>query len=140
MDGTGMRRLAAGTLSLLAFLAVWKLLTVVTGTPDYILPAPEVVAETADRGWALLQTHGCHTCHTIPGVPEANALVGPPLTAWRDRQYIAGSLPNNAENLVLWLMEPQTIEPGTAMPDMAVTDQDARDMGAYLFTLERDDD
>jgi len=94
----------------------------------------------ANRGRALLQTYGCHTCHTIPGVPEANALVGPPLTAWRDRQYIAGSLPNNGENLVLWLMEPQTIEPGTAMPDMAVTEQDARDMGAYLFTLERDDD
>ena len=94
----------------------------------------------ADRGWELLQAYGCHTCHTIPGVPGANALVGPPLTAWRDRQFIAGSLPNNAENLVLWLMEPQTIEPGTAMPDMAVTDQDARDMGAYLYTLERDDD
>ena len=44
-----MRRLAAGALSLLVFLAVWKLLTVVTGTPDYILPAPEVVAERALR-------------------------------------------------------------------------------------------
>ena len=46
----------------------------------------------------------------------------------------------NAENLMLWIREPQTIEPGTAMPDMAVTEQDARDMGAYLYTLERDDD
>jgi len=44
-----MRRLGAGVLSLLAFLAAWKLLTVVTGTPDYILPAPEVVAERAVR-------------------------------------------------------------------------------------------
>jgi NitT/TauT family transport system permease protein len=49
MDGDGMRRLAAGVLSLLAFLAVWKLLTVATGTPDYILPAPEVVGERAVR-------------------------------------------------------------------------------------------
>jgi len=44
-----MRRLGAGVLSLLAFLAAWKLLTVLTGTPDYILPAPEVVAQRAVR-------------------------------------------------------------------------------------------
>jgi NitT/TauT family transport system permease protein len=59
MDGNGMRRLATGVLSLLAFLAVWKLLTVVTGTPDYILPAPEVVAERAVRaiGAGILWEH-----------------------------------------------------------------------------------
>jgi NitT/TauT family transport system permease protein len=44
-----MKRLAAGLLSLLAFLAAWKVLTLLTGTPDYILPAPEVVAERAAR-------------------------------------------------------------------------------------------
>jgi NitT/TauT family transport system permease protein len=44
-----MRRLATTLISLAAFLAAWKLLTVVTGTPDYILPAPEVVAARALR-------------------------------------------------------------------------------------------
>jgi NitT/TauT family transport system permease protein len=44
-----MKRLAATLLSLAAFLVVWKLLTVVTGTPNYILPAPEVVADRALR-------------------------------------------------------------------------------------------
>ncbi len=48
-----MKRLAASLLSLAAFLAGWKLLTVLTGTPDYILPAPEVVAE---RGWRAIQS------------------------------------------------------------------------------------
>jgi NitT/TauT family transport system permease protein len=42
-----MKRLAAALLSLAAFLAAWKLLTVVMGTPIYILPAPEVVADRA---------------------------------------------------------------------------------------------
>lgn len=42
-----MKRLAAALLSLAAFLAAWKLLTVVMGTPVYILPAPEVVADRA---------------------------------------------------------------------------------------------
>jgi len=44
-----MRRIATPLISLAAFLGAWKLLTVVTGTPDYILPAPEVVAERALR-------------------------------------------------------------------------------------------
>jgi NitT/TauT family transport system permease protein len=48
-----MKRLGAALLSLAAFLAAWKLLTVVTGTPEYILPAPEVVAE---RGWRAIQS------------------------------------------------------------------------------------
>jgi NitT/TauT family transport system permease protein len=62
-----MRRLAAGVLSLLAFLAAWKLLTVVTGTPDYILPAPEVVAERAVRaiGAGILWEHTWATISEI---------------------------------------------------------------------------
>jgi NitT/TauT family transport system permease protein len=44
-----MRRLATTLVSLAAFLVAWKLLTVVTGTPDYVLPAPEVVGERALR-------------------------------------------------------------------------------------------
>jgi NitT/TauT family transport system permease protein len=38
-------RLGAALVSLAAFLLAWKLLTVVTGTPEYILPAPEAVWE-----------------------------------------------------------------------------------------------
>lgn len=44
-----MRRPATALLSLAGFLAAWKLLTVLTGTPDYILPPPEVVGERALR-------------------------------------------------------------------------------------------
>jgi NitT/TauT family transport system permease protein len=44
-----MRRLAGAVLSLAAFLAAWKLVTIVGGYPVYILPAPEVVADRAVR-------------------------------------------------------------------------------------------
>ncbi len=87
------------------------------------------------RGALVLRDYGCHSCHVIPGVRGANALVGPPLTAWSQRHYIAGTLSNTPENLIHWLQYPQRVEPGTAMPDLAVTEQDARDMGAYLYTL-----
>jgi NitT/TauT family transport system permease protein len=62
-----MRRLAATFLSLAAFLVAWKLLTVVTGTPDYILPAPEVVAERGLRaiGSGLLWEHTAVTLSEI---------------------------------------------------------------------------
>ena len=54
-----MRRLPASVLSLAAFLAAWKLITIVTGTPAYILPAPEVVGERAVRaiGSGILWEH-----------------------------------------------------------------------------------
>jgi NitT/TauT family transport system permease protein len=62
-----MRRLATTLLSLAAFLVAWKLLTVVTGTPDYILPAPEVVGERAVRaiGSGLLWEHTAVTLTEI---------------------------------------------------------------------------
>lgn len=90
------------------------------------------------RGAAAIRAYGCDACHTIPGIVTANALVGPPLDKWGDRQYIAGKLPNEPELLIQWIRFPQAIEPGTAMPNMGVTEQDARDIAAYLFTLRRD--
>ena len=54
-----MRRIGAGLVSLAAFLAVWKLATVIGDYPEYILPAPEVVAERAARaiGSGVLWEH-----------------------------------------------------------------------------------
>lgn len=62
-----MRRLAATLLSLAAFLVAWKLLTVVAGMPEYILPAPEVVAKRAVRaiGSGLLWEHTAVTLTEI---------------------------------------------------------------------------
>lgn len=87
------------------------------------------------RGAALINTYGCGACHVIPGVEGANGTVGPPLTDWAERRYIAGALPNTAPNLVAWIMQPQAVEPGTAMPNMGVTPAEARDIAAYLYTL-----
>ncbi len=69
---------------------------------------------------------GCGSCHTIPGVRGADAMVGPPLN---------GRLPNTPENLVHWIVTPQTVEPGTAMPNLGVSEREARDMAAYLYKL-----
>ena len=54
-----MRRIGAATLSLAAFLAIWKLVTVIGGYPEFILPAPEVVIERGLRaiGSGVLWEH-----------------------------------------------------------------------------------
>ncbi len=99
-------------------------------------PAPRQVSSgDPGRGPELIRSYGCHACHLIPGVPGADGLVGPPLIHWSGRVYIAGHLPNTPENLVRWIMNPQAIHEHTAMPNMGVTEQDARHIAAYLFTL-----
>jgi putative membrane protein len=87
-----------------------------------------------DHGRQAIRAYGCWTCHTIPGVPGANAVVGPPLTGLAGRAFIAG-VPNNPEHLVRWIRHPHEVRPSTPMPEMGVTERDGRDIAAYLYTL-----
>lgn len=97
------------------------------------LAAPRDGDATAGR--EAIRRYGCGSCHQIPGVRGAQGVVGPPLEEFARRKYIAGNLPNEAENLVVWIMDPQAVEPGTAMPNLLVTETDARNIAAYLATL-----
>lgn len=87
------------------------------------------------RGVRALGKYGCGSCHVIPGADGARGTVGPPLTAFGRRTYVAGLLPNTQANLVHWIRQPQAVSPGNAMPNLGVTDRDARDIAAYLYTL-----
>jgi len=89
----------------------------------------------AERGKAQIVAYGCGTCHTIPGVRQAQGLVGPPLTRFARRTFIAGEVANTPRFLVQWISVPQSIEPGTAMPNLGISDGQARDIAAYLYTL-----
>lgn len=98
-------------------------------------PARPVPGGEPDAGRRLLADRGCGSCHTIPGVSGATGLVGPPLDHFARRTYIAGEVINNVDFLVRWIEVPQAIEPGTAMPNLGVTEGQARSMAAYLYTL-----
>jgi cytochrome c2 len=89
----------------------------------------------ARSGRVEIRQYGCNTCHQISGVPGARGLIGPPLDGIGRRTYIAGELPNTPDNLRLWIQHPRQVEPHTVMPEMGVTDQDSRDIAAYLYTL-----
>jgi mono/diheme cytochrome c family protein len=88
------------------------------------------------RGREAARQYGCATCHEIPGIIGPNAPVGPPLTGFAARSLIAGVLPNTSENLVHWIRSPDSIKPGSAMPDLGVGERDAIDIAAYLATLQ----
>ena len=88
-----------------------------------------------EKGVAAIARYGCAACHVIPGIRGAAGTVGPPLTAIASRGYLAGHLPNSPANMMLWIQQPQHIDRRTAMPNMGVTDEDARNITAYLYTL-----
>lgn len=93
-------------------------------------------ANAADNGKLLLRQFGCGSCHKIPGVAGAAGNVGPPLEGIARRVYLAGQLPNSPDNLVRWIRDPRGVDPETAMPDLGVTEAQARDMVAHLQELK----
>ena len=88
-----------------------------------------------ERGRALAQQYQCGTCHVIPGVNAAKGTVAVTLESFGRRNYIAGHVPNNDANLVRWIVNPAAVVPGTLMPSMGVTADDARVISAYLMQL-----
>jgi mono/diheme cytochrome c family protein len=102
------------------------------------LPAADATPDAtpdAARGRLALHQYACTACHLVPGVTGADVQVGPPLAGMASRQLVAGSLPNTPQNMVRWIRDPQGVDPKTAMPDLEVSERDARDMAAYLATL-----
>jgi cytochrome c len=116
-----------------AYLAVLLVSVPLVEASPPVPTVQEVSGSDPARGRTLIGSYGCGSCHLIPGVPGANSLVGPPLTHYAKRSYIAGNLPNTPENLMRWLQFPQQVEPGTAMPNLNVTLADAHDIASYLY-------
>lgn len=81
----------------------------------------------------LLIRYGCAGCHTIPGVPGGDGKVGPSLASLRERVYVGGVARNSPDNLVRWIVNPQSLSPRSAMPASGITDTEARDVAAYLY-------
>lgn len=103
-------------------------------------PAPEGPASrtgSVEAGRFVTQQYLCATCHVIPGIVGATQHVGPPLGGIAGRAYLGGVLPNTPENMVRFLRDPQAVDPLSAMPALGLTEQDARDVAAFLSTLDR---
>lgn len=128
-------RLLVSAIVAAVLIAVGLTITVYEGgmqeAPDH-----ELAGASPEQGRKLFVKYGCGGCHVIKGVRGASGRVGPPLSHVGERAYIAGNLPNTPENLVLWIMNPQGVEPRTAMPNLGVTQEDAASMAAYIYSLD----
>lgn len=100
-------------------------------------PQPPLRPGDVQAGRAATALYLCATCHVIPGFVSANHHVGPPLGGMGRRAFIGGVLPYSRENMVRWLMDPQQVDPLSAMPAMGLTEQDAHDIAAFLDTLDK---
>jgi cytochrome c oxidase subunit 2 len=74
-------------------------------------------------------------CHTVRGT-EANGTVGPDLTHLATRGTLAaGTLPNEADALGRWIVDPQSIKPGSNMPPTPLRADELQSLVRYLRSL-----
>jgi len=90
----------------------------------------------AAQGRELFRTLTCINCHTVSGLP-GGASAGPDLTHLASRSFLgARVIPNTAENLGLWLRNPQAIKPGVKMPNFQLTGRQVDALVAYFEGLK----
>lgn len=103
------------------------------GPPD---TTPKLDSSDPARGRSLVVAYGCAACHTFPDVGFPRGGLGPPLEGFADQGLIAGRLPNQPGYLMRFIRNAPAYAPEGAMPATPMSDQDARDVAAYLLTLQ----
>jgi cytochrome c1 len=102
--------------------------------PVRLTPAPNVAGDP-ENGRRLFTAAGCAGCHTLPSVSAATGVSGPVLANVVLRPTLAGeAIAMTPENMARWLLDPSALKPGTAMPSVGLTDQQARDITAFLYS------
>ncbi len=111
--------------------------------PVELAKAPSIAGADLGRGRQLLETKGCGTCHAMAGVvalPSSN----PPAMdgkAFERAHKLAPDLSNTRarmlpSRLIAWLKDPTAVKPDSAMPKIALTDAEVKDIAGYLLTVE----
>lgn len=128
MDGrrTSPRQIAVMA-TLIAFLGACS---------DKSKPVRQMPGADPERGLQLIEQVGCGACHIIPGLAWPQGTVGDSLEGFGERPLIAGRFPNQPATLVAWLRDPPSLSPETAMPPTPLSQAQARDVAAYLYSLD----
>lgn len=103
------------------------------GPPDR---TPQLEAADVGQGLRLVSEKGCVACHAFPDVAWPRGALGPSLENFGAQGLIAGRLPNQPGVLMQFVRNAPALVPGTAMPAMPMSDQEARDVTAYLLQLQ----
>jgi cytochrome c2 len=125
------------------------LMALSASVPTTTLAQTQTDPATLQTAISVMQQSRCGACHIIPGVPNANGNFGPDLGPHDDVPPVAGrtliaifprgSVPNNSlDDLAAWIENPAALKPGTAMPNMGVSHDDALTVAAYLYAVQPD--
>lgn len=114
------------------------LLAIVSCTSGERRLAPEAGRGDADRGKELMVVNQCYDCHIIPGIDrKPGPGVPTPLAGLAFREKIVmKQVANTRDNLEAYIQHPRKHFALTAMPGIGDKPQDARDIAAYLVTLD----
>lgn len=88
---------------------------------------------SAERGKEAIERAGCAACHRIPGRRWPKGAVGPSLEGFANQGLIAGRVPNRPDLLAAFIRNAPAVLPGTTMPAMPLSEEEARDVAAYLY-------
>jgi mono/diheme cytochrome c family protein len=94
-----------------------------------------ILGANPERGRLMIGKIGCGACHEIPGIRGARGIVGPSLARFGPRALIGGVVPNRPEQLVRWVRDAPSLAPNTGMPTLPLSEDEARDIAAYLYSL-----
>jgi mono/diheme cytochrome c family protein len=112
--------------------------------PDADPPAAsEIAGADLGKGRALLDTKGCGSCHVFTGV-AAVAASPPPAMDPKEYERAHKLAPDlrvvrermTAAKLTLWLTDSKAVKPDSAMPKIALTPAEVKDLAGYLMTAE----
>lgn len=87
------------------------------------------------RGLQVIEKAGCGACHSVPGLRWPAGSMAAPLDGFGNSPMIAGRLPNQPEVLIRFVQDAPSLDPDSPMPAMPISDAEARDVAAYLYTL-----
>jgi len=93
-------------------------------------------ASSPEAGLETIRAVGCAACHVIPGVEWPKGRTGPSLEGFAAQPLIAGSLSNDPDTLTAFVRNAPAVSPDSAMPAMPLSEPQARDVAAYLYTLQ----
>ena len=96
----------------------------------------EIAGADPARGFAVAQRVGCAACHQTPGIAWPAGAAGPSLEGFGGSPLIAGRFPNQPDRLTRWVRDAPSMAPETGMPAMPITEAEARDVAAWLYTIE----
>lgn len=108
------------------------MLSACDGPPDR---TPAVDSESVERGKTVFVEAGCASCHSISGIKWPQGGLGPSLDDFANQNLIAGKLANRPGNLMNFIRNAPAYVPDGAMPEVELTDKEARDVAAYLLSL-----